>query len=100
MSVHTLLMDFFVDSTLVKNENQVASIFTKIENILRDYLTNFKSVSTFHADGDFVKIYFSDLGTMTTMRIYSHGFLTINIEFFSPEGTAPALAFDVRLSIL
>lgn len=95
MAVNTLLLDFSVDTAQVKNENNVTILFTKVENILRDYLVNLKPVNSFHVESSSIKVYTSDLGTLTTLRIYNHGLLTINIEYYKSETQEPLISFEV-----
>lgn len=95
MAVNTLLLDFSVDPAQVQNDNQTSVLLTKVENILRDYLSNLKLINNFNLDGSTVKVFTSDLGTVTTLRIYNHGLITINIEYFKGDNQEPVISFEV-----
>lgn len=94
MAVNTLLLDFSVDPAQVQNDNQMSVLLTKVENILRDYLFNLKLINNFNLDGSTVKVFTSDLGTVTTLRIYNHGLITINIEYFKGDNQEPVITFE------
>lgn len=100
MAVNTLLLDFSIDPSQVKSENQITILTTKVENILRDFLTNFKSANSFHVEGSTIKIYTSDLGTITTLRVYDHGLLTLNIEYYKGETQEAVVSFEVSILYL
>lgn len=95
MAVNTILLDFSVDPNQVKNETQVSTLMNRVENIVRDFLTNVKPVNSFLLEGSSVKVLMSDRGTMTTLRIFSHGLLTINIEYYRAEAQEPVISFEV-----
>lgn len=97
MAVNTILLDFSVDPAQVQSDNQISILLTKIENILRDYLTNIKLINNFTVDGSTIKVFTSDLGTLTTLRIYNHGLITINIEYFKGDNQEPVISFEVRI---
>lgn len=99
MAVNTLLLDFSIDPSQIKSENQITIISTKLENILRDFLTNFKPSNSFHLEGSTIKVYTSDLGTLTTVRIYNHGLITVNIEYYKGENQEPVISFEVGFII-
>ncbi|GLV34397.1 Spermine synthase [Carabus blaptoides fortunei] len=44
--------------------------------------------------GSTIKIFASDFGTLTTLRIYNHGLITINIEYFKWENQKPVIWFE------
>lgn len=94
MAVNTVLLDFSVDPKEVKNESQLSVISTNVENILRDYLTNLKLISTFSLEGGVFKLYSSDMGSITNVRIFSNGLITINIEYYKGEKQDPLLTFE------
>lgn len=97
MAVNTILLDFSVDPAQVQSDNQISILLTKIENILRDYLTNIKLINNFTVDGSTIKVFTSDLATLTTLRIYNHGLITINIEYFKGDNQEPVISFEVRI---
>lgn len=100
MAVNTLLLDFSVDPAQVQNDNQSSAFLTKMENILRDYLTNLKLINNFSLEGSTIKLFTSDFGTITTLRVYTHGLITINIEYFKGDNQEPVLSFQVSCSTL
>lgn len=97
MAVNTLLLDFSVQPSDLKNEQDMSNATTKIENVLRDHLSNLKSVDQFSFDGGFFKLYTSDKGVITAVRVYNNGLITINIEYFKGDGEEGLFDYKVEL---
>ncbi|KAJ8980823.1 hypothetical protein NQ317_000556 [Molorchus minor] len=89
MAVNTILLDFSVDPSTVKNESQLPILATNVENVLRDYLSNLKHVNSFNLNGGLVKIYTSDPGATINLRVYDNGLITVNIDYFKGEEQEP-----------
>lgn len=66
-----------------------------IESILKDYLANLKSLNTLNIDGGLFKLYSSDFGAITNLRIYNNGLITINIDYYKEEKQEPLLTYEV-----
>lgn len=96
MAVNTLLLDFSVQPNDVKSEQGMSTTVAKIENVLRDYLTNLKVVNSLPVDGGLFKVYTSDKGAVTSVRVYNSGLITINVEYFKGDGQEPV--FDYKVS--
>ncbi|XP_018321679.1 spermine synthase isoform X1 [Agrilus planipennis] len=94
MAAHTVLLDFTVDSNQTKNESQKSSISTTIENILRDYLSELKQVSTVPFDDSICKLYTSESNVLITIRIFKNGLVTLNIEYYKPDNKEPLFSFE------
>lgn len=97
MSANTILLDFSVDPSAVKNESQVSVVSSNIENVLREYLANLKVLTTIRLETDLLKLYSSDGGLSATLRIFNTGLITLNIEFFKGESQEALLSFEVIL---
>lgn len=95
MAVNTLLLDFSVQPSDLKNENDMSTVALKVENVLRDYLTNLKPVDSFAVDGGLFKLYTSDRGVVTSVRVYDSGLVTVNVEYFKGEGQEAILDYKV-----
>lgn len=97
MAVNTILLDFSVDPKLVKDESQLCVVFTNIENILRDFLGNLQVSTSLHVAGGLLKLYTSDFGTVTTVRIFNNGLVTVNIEYYKEEKQEALFSYEVRM---
>lgn len=98
MSVNTILLDFTVDPSTVKNESQISTLLSNIENVLREYLTNLKKLTTVSLEADRVFLYSSDGSATINIRVSNTGLLTLNIEFLIGEAQEPLLSFEVIIS--
>jgi spermine synthase len=94
MSVNTILMDFSVDPSTVKNESQVSQVCSNIENVLREHLTSLKTLTTVPFDADTLKLYSFDGGVAATLRVFNTGLITLNIEFLKAEAQESHLTFE------
>lgn len=88
------MLDFSLDPSLLRNDNQVANMFIKVENVLKDYFS-MKTMHSAHLDGGYVKMYKSDMDCLVTLRIYDHGLLTITAEYNHIDGKPPFLSLEV-----
>lgn len=95
MSANTLLLDFTVQPGDLKNEQDMSAAATKVENVLRDHLTNLKLVDSFPVEGGLFRLYTSDRGVVTGVRVFGSGLVTLNIEYFRGEGQEPVLDYKV-----
>lgn len=95
MSVNTILLDFAVDPSTVKNESQISTVLSSIENVLREYLTNLKKLTTVALEADRLFLYSSDGSATTNIRVSNTGLITLNIEFLIGEAQEPLLNFEV-----
>lgn len=100
MAVHTILLDFTVDPSQVKTESQLSALSGKVENFLRNYLNNLKVVSSFNIDGGIYKLYTSDRGAVSNVRVFTNGMVTVNIEYFKAEQQEPLLNIEVSFGRL
>ncbi|XP_017777672.1 PREDICTED: spermine synthase isoform X2 [Nicrophorus vespilloides] len=94
MAVNTILIDFSVDPSQVKSEGQLSQLSADIENVLRDYLANLKLVISVPLDGGIFKLYQSEMGAVSNLRIFGNGIITINIEYYKAEKQEPLLDYE------
>lgn len=97
MAVNTVLFDFSVDPKSVSTETQLTQLATNIENILRDHLQNLKQLSSFFIDSGLFKLYSSDFGTVSNIRVFGNGIITVNIEYYKADKQEPLLSFEVMI---
>lgn len=96
MAVNTVLLDFTVDPKDVKNESQLLVVAGDIENVLRDHLSNFQYVHSLQIDNGVFKLYTSDFGGVISLRIFSNGLITLNIEYYKGDKQEPILSYEVN----
>lgn len=94
MAVNTILMDFSIDPTQIKTDAQQSTVCNNIENILRDYLSNLKALSTMAVDGGVLKVYQSDKGAVTSLRVYGNGVITLSLDYYKGEQQEALLSFE------
>lgn len=95
MAVNTLLLDFSVRPDDLKSEQDMLALSTKVENVLRDHLVTLKMINSLPVEGGIVKLYTSDGGVVTSLRIFGNGLVILNIEYFRGEGQEPVLDYKV-----
>lgn len=97
MAANTLLLDFSVQPNDLKNDHDLSVAASKIESVLRDYLSNLKTVNSLPVDGGLLKLYTSDRGVTTSVRVYNSGLITVNIDYFKGDGQEPVLDYKVTI---
>lgn len=95
MSVHTILLDFSVDPSVVKTESQLPVIASNIENVLREYLSGLKLLTSIPFETDLFQLYSGEGGISVNLRIFKTGLITINIEYLKNERDEELLNFEV-----
>ncbi|XP_076255614.1 spermine synthase isoform X2 [Rhynchophorus ferrugineus] len=95
MAVNTILLDFSVDPSLTKTDGSFTVLSTNIENVLRDFLTGLKTISSFELEGSLIKIFTANRGTVVNLRIYSNGLVTLNIDYYKGEKQEPLLTLEL-----
>lgn len=95
MAVNTLLLDFSVQPDDLKNEQDMSATATKVENVLRDHVTGLKVVDSFPVEGGYFKLYTSDGGVISSIRVFSSGLVTLNIEYYRGEAQEPIFDYKV-----
>ena len=95
MSVQTVLLDFSIEPSRIEDEASRKDLVKLLEQGLSEYFPNLKMIyEVITADG--YLCLFSDKQTVFfNTRLFNHGIITINVEYFKAENEQQKLTFDV-----
>lgn len=100
MSAHTILLDFTVDPVKIKDETQITTLTTNIENILRNYVKNLKEVCRLNLNEGTLKMYTCDSEAVVNLRFYNNGLITLNVEYYKNEENDLLFPFEVKFLLI
>lgn len=91
-----LVLNFNLLSTTSENEGVVATLSNKLEQALKNTLSQVKLVSSFNVEGSLVNIFTADGGSVINLRLFPDGLVSFNIDYHQSKlGTA----YEVSISI-
>lgn len=97
MAAQTVLLDFSIDSSRISDEVAQKDLVKLLEKGLLEYFPQIKLIfETSTSDGHLCV--FSQNDTIyLNIRLFNHGIVTINIEFFKDDAEQPHVNFDVSI---
>lgn len=97
MAAQTVLLDFSIDSSRINDEVTQKDLVKLLEKGLLKFFPQIKLIfETSTSDGHLCV--FSQNDTIyLNIRLFNHGIVTINIEFFKDDAEHPLVNFDVSI---
>ncbi|XP_017883315.1 uncharacterized protein LOC108626892 isoform X2 [Ceratina calcarata] len=96
MVAHTVLLDFSVSSDVVLDEKKRSNLKSAIANVLQEHFNGLKPLTESNIDGSFLVLYTGPKGSLITVRGYTEGLITINIEYYKRDEEEALLDFEQR----
>lgn len=98
MSVQTILLDFSIDAGRISDDVARKELVQLMEKSLTEYFPKIKLLfETTTSDGHLV-LFAENQMVFLNVRLFSHGIITVNIEYFKGENEQQLLSFDVSKS--
>ncbi|XP_026670966.1 uncharacterized protein LOC108626892 isoform X1 [Ceratina calcarata] len=97
MVAHTVLLDFSVSSDVVLDEKKRSNLKSAIANVLQEHFNGLKPLTESNIDGSFLVLYTGPKGSLITVRGYTEGLITINIEYYKRDEEEALLDFELPL---
>ncbi|XP_026670967.1 uncharacterized protein LOC108626892 isoform X4 [Ceratina calcarata] len=94
MVAHTVLLDFSVSSDVVLDEKKRSNLKSAIANVLQEHFNGLKPLTESNIDGSFLVLYTGPKGSLITVRGYTEGLITINIEYYKRDEEEALLDFE------
>lgn len=95
MSVKTILLDFSIDPARLSDESGQKAVFTQLETVLKEYVPNLILAADIKIDEGSLKLLTGHRGSSVTVRLFDHGLVTVNIEYYKEENEEPLINFKV-----
>ncbi|XP_076246194.1 spermine synthase isoform X3 [Calliopsis andreniformis] len=95
MVAHTVLLDFTVPSNVLTDVEKRSDLKLAITNVLREHLDGVKTLTESNIDGSMVVLYSGPKGSLITLRGYTEGLVTLNIEYYKRDDEEAFLNFEL-----
>lgn len=95
MAVQTILLDFSIEPSRISDDESRKDLVKVLENGLTEHFPQLKlcyELTT--ADGCLV-LFSENQSLYFHVRLFNHGIITINAEYFKPDAEAQIISFDV-----
>ncbi|KAJ8679979.1 hypothetical protein QAD02_015766 [Eretmocerus hayati] len=94
MVAHTVLLDFTVPSSQILDAEKRSNLKSNITNVLKEYFVGLKHLTECNVDGSLVILFSGPRGSLITVRGYSEGLVTLNIEYFKQDDEEALVSFE------
>lgn len=95
MVAHTVLLDFTVSSSVIADMEKRSGLKSAIANVLAEHFTGLKPLTESNIDGSLLVLYTGPRGSLITVRGYTEGLITLNIEYYKQDDQEALLTFEV-----
>ncbi|XP_011054008.1 PREDICTED: spermine synthase isoform X3 [Acromyrmex echinatior] len=96
MVAHTVLLDFTVSSSVIADMEKRSGLKSAIANVLAEHFTGLKPLTESNIDGSLLILYTGPRGSLITVRGYTEGLITLNIEYYKQDDQEALLTFEWR----
>ncbi|XP_033318105.1 spermine synthase isoform X2 [Bombus vancouverensis nearcticus] len=94
MVAHTVLLDFTVPSNVIVDVEKRSNLKIAIANVLQEHFDSLKPLTESSIDGSFLVLYTGPKGSLITIRGYTEGLITVNIEYYKRDEEEALLDFE------
>ncbi|XP_018052871.1 PREDICTED: spermine synthase isoform X1 [Atta colombica] len=95
MVAHTVLLDFTVSSSVIADMEKRSGLKSAIANVLAEHFTGLKPLTESNIDGSLLILYTGPRGSLITVRGYTEGLITLNIEYYKQDDQEALLTFEL-----
>ncbi|XP_012528661.1 spermine synthase isoform X3 [Monomorium pharaonis] len=96
MVAHTVLLDFTVSSSVIADMEKRSGLKKAIANVLAEHFVGLKPLTESTIDGSLLVLYTGPRGSLITVRGYTEGLITLNIEYYKQDDQEALLTFEWR----
>ncbi|CAL1689449.1 unnamed protein product [Lasius platythorax] len=94
MVAHTVLLDFTVSSSVIADMEKRSGLKSAIGNVLAEHFIGLKPLTESNIDGSLLVLYTGPRGSLITVRGYTEGLITLNIEYYKQDDQEALLTFE------
>ncbi|KZC15106.1 PREDICTED: spermine synthase [Dufourea novaeangliae] len=95
MVAHTVLLDFTVPSNVIADVEKRSNLKVAITNVLREHFDGLKPLIEPNLDGNLLVLYTGPRGSLITVRGYTEGLVTLNIEYYKSDDEEALLNYEL-----
>lgn len=97
MSVQTVLLDFTIDSGRITDDQSRLEVKKSIEVGLKDFFPNIQFVYETSTANGYLILFHEHQLVYFHVRLFEHGIITINVEYYKKDSVPQMLTFDVSI---
>ncbi|XP_043646958.1 spermine synthase isoform X1 [Drosophila teissieri] len=95
MAAQTILFDFTLDKDKTADEEARLQVAKILRNELEQLFPQLELAYSMESpENGYFAVLHENKDTVITCRIFQHGLLTLNVEYFLPDGKEPIISFD------
>ncbi|XP_066603609.1 spermine synthase isoform X2 [Prorops nasuta] len=94
MVAHTVLLDFTVSANVIADLEKRSNLKSTIANVLSEHFIGLKPLTELNIDGSLLILYTGPRGSLITVRGYTEGLVTLNIEYYKQDEEEALLSFE------
>ncbi|XP_031837409.1 spermine synthase isoform X3 [Nomia melanderi] len=95
MVAHTVLLDFTVPSSVIADIEKRSNLKVAIANVLKEHFDGLKPLTEPNLNGSLLVLYEGPRGSLITVRGYTEGLITVNIEYYKKDDEEALLNFEL-----
>lgn len=99
MSAQTILLDLSIEPDRISDTASQKDVVKQLEKGLNEFFPNLCQVFETSTNDGYYCLYSENGKVMLASRLYHHGLITINIDFYKGEHDLPAISFDVSICV-
>ncbi|XP_068149750.1 spermine synthase isoform X1 [Drosophila tropicalis] len=95
MAAQTILFDFTLDKDKTADAQQRQEVAKILRNELEHVFPQLELAYSMESEENgYFSVLHENKDTIITCRIFQHGLLTVNVEYYLPDGKEPIISFD------
>ncbi|EDW79199.2 uncharacterized protein Dwil_GK12827 [Drosophila willistoni] len=100
MAAQTILFDFTLDKDKTADAQQRQEVAKILRNELEHVFPQLELAYSMESEENgYFSVLHENKDTIITCRIFQHGLLTLNVEYYLPDGKEPIISFDIGKSL-
>ncbi|XP_017128607.1 spermine synthase isoform X1 [Drosophila elegans] len=100
MAAQTILFDFTLDKDKTADEESRLKVAKILRSELEQVFPQLELAYSMESpENGYFAVLHENKDTVITCRIFQHGLLTLNVEYFLPDGKEPSISFDSGKSL-
>ncbi|XP_016990123.1 spermine synthase isoform X2 [Drosophila rhopaloa] len=100
MAAQTILFDFTLDKDKTADEESRVKVAKILRNELEQVFPQLELAYSMESpENGYFAVLHENKDTVITCRIFQHGLLTLNVEYFLPDGKEPSISFETMRTV-
>lgn len=97
MSVQTVLLDFSIEPSRISDEVSRKDLVKLLEKGLNEFFPRIKLIFEVSTTDGYLCLFTENQTVFFNVRLFNHGIITVNVEYFKSDTELQILSFDVSI---